>query len=205
MVITLVDEILALWGGRKEQIGQGSVWDLHCLWHLKQRATIFWQPISQFCHLQEISRKGNIKAKKTYTPCMKHFCLRKKNPKTVPWFCFSRRWLSSALTHRWRLAHGSFPIFPRIDHLPSPLKRWRVYTVLLCLYPPGYQKVLRVKKRPFRNENKRKQQGKAVWQRTDYLLSRYWITGIQFSVNCLFLCGLAHAFNCPGLSSHTVL
>lgn len=81
MVITLVDEILTPRGGRTEQMWTGFTFGLTLLEDSKTKGNkSFWQPISQFCHLQEISWKGNKKAKKTYTPCMKHFCLRKKEP-----------------------------------------------------------------------------------------------------------------------------
>jgi len=123
---------------------------------------------------------------------MKHFCLRKKNPKTVPWFCFSHGWLNSALIHKRRLAHRSFPIFPRTDNLLSPLERWCVYArrtaaSLSAWLSEGTQSK-KCKKWLLRNRNKRKNQGKAVAQRTDYLLSRWaWITWIQFLVNEVFI------------------
>lgn len=82
------------------------------------------------------------------------------------------------------------PIFPRIGNVLSPLKKvtcvyWTAVSLSAWL-SEGTQR----KKWLLRNKNKTKEknQGKAVVQWTDYLLSRWdWITWIQFSVNEVFI------------------
>lgn len=153
--------------------GEGSRWrqgareDLQGSRH-RTKGNGFWQPISQFCNLQEICFKGNMKAKKEYTSYRKHFLPKTTKQKTnqnpiPPFFFFLCRWLHFASHSQTRTGSQTGSDSSSIEDRLPPLGSWHLYRVPLCIFiVPGEKMILEKQK-----QNKMKNPGRDNLPRTD--------------------------------------